>query len=262
MKHGKWIVTLILILGLLVVAVPAAGTVHAARILTFDRAIQINDYQVVLEFSEPIAINVKEQNSGPYVAIRMVINEKNQYGTSKEGKVLQWKGTIEYADANHDKLVWTIADNRLGVTTVNDIMNYRGQLSAYTDYKVKFCIEEVPYDTTVPAATGLLDNVTTADGEVHLSANRPIGYDGAYCPIEINYNYPLDLSQTQSLVDRVVDAQMSINAGSLETPVEEVIVDTTPEIIPSVLIIGVGAVAAAVMVIIGAVVAKKRRKAA
>ena len=259
MKHGKWIVALILVLGLFVLAVPSGQTAQAARVLTFDRAIQINDYQVVLEFSEPIAINLKQQNTGPYCAIRLVTNEKNELGKTKEGTILQWKGTIEYADATRDRLVWTLADNRLGVATVNDIVNYRGNLAAYSEYPVKFCVEEIPFDKTVPAATGLLDNVTTVDGEVHLAANRPIGYDGAYCPLETDYNYPLDLTKTQSLIDRVVKATMSVNTTVENAPVEEVIVDTTPEPLVSALIIGGGAVVAAILVVIGAVIAKKRR---
>jgi hypothetical protein len=259
MKHGKWIVALILVLGLFVLAVPSGQTAHAARILTFDRAIQINDYQVVLEFSEPIAINLKQQNSGPYCAVRLVTNEKNELGKSKEGTILQWKGTIEYADSERDRLVWTLADNRLGVTTVSDIVNHRGNLASYTDYKVKFCVEEIPFDSTVPAATGLLDNVTTADGEVHLSANRPIGYDGAYCPIEVDFNYPLDPTKTQSLINRTVNATMSINTKVENAPVDEVIIDASPEPLMAALIIGGGVVLAAIMIVIGAVIAKKRR---
>jgi len=261
MKHGKWIISLVLIIGLCVVMVPFVGTTQAARILTFDRAVQINDYQIVMEFSEPIAINLKQTNSGPYCAIRLVTNEKNELGRSKEGTILQWKGTIEYADANHDKLLWTMADNRLGMVTVNDILNYRGALAPYSEYKAKLCIEEIPYNTTVPAATGLLDNVTTADGEVHLSANRPIGYDGAYCPIEINYNYPIDLTKTESLTKSEVSAQIGVATQTLEPSIENA--EATAEYDPLIVavIFGGSALAAIALVVVGIVV-KKRRKAA
>ncbi len=261
MKHSKWIVAFVLVLALFAVVVPHTGSVDAARILTLDRATQINDYQIVMEFSEPIAINLKQQNSGPFCAIRLVIDQKNQYGTSKEGTILQWKGTIEYADANKDKLLWTLSDSRLGVTSVSDIMNYRGQLADYAEYPARLCVEEMPYDTTVPAATGLLDNVTTLDGEVHLSANRPVGYDGAYVPIAVNFNYPIDLTKTQSLITREVDAQIGIATEPYSTSTDEII-DTTPDPIVAAAIIGGGVVLAVIMIVIGAVCAKKRRKAA
>lgn len=262
MKHGKWIIALVLILGLFAVAVPVTGTVQAARILTFDRAVQINDYQIVMEFSEPIAINLKQQNSGPYCAIRLVINEKNQFGTSKEGLVLQWKGAIEFADDKHDKLLWTIADSQLGVVSIPDITNYRGALAEYSEYEAKLCIEEIPYDTTVPAATGLLDNVTTADGEVHLSANRPTGYDGAYCPIEINYNYPIDLSKTESLVDSDVNAQIGVSTEPIskqEAADAEPKAEYDPLIVAA--IFGGSGLVAIALIVIGVVVRKGRKKA-
>lgn len=260
MKHRKWILAFVLVFALLAVVVPQADPVDAARILTMDKATQINDYQIVLEFSEPIAINLKQQNAGPYCAVRMVVNQKNQYATTEEGTVLQWKGSIEYADANKDKLLWTLADNRLGVTTVSDIINYRGQLAKYSDYAVRFCVEEMPFDTTIPAATGLLDNVTTLDGEVHLSANRPIGYDGAYVPIEVNFNYPIDLTKTQSLVSRQVDAQISVSDIPYGAQVNQII-DTTPDPMVAAIWIGGSVLLAVAMIVIGAVCAKKRRKA-
>lgn len=231
---------------------------RAARILTLDRAVWINDYQIVLEFSEPIAVNKERQNNGPYAAIRLVTGAKNQVAKTDDGKYLQWKGSLEYADATHDKLLWTLADNRLGVTDVGDILSYRGQLAPYSRYAARFCLEEIPYDSSVPAATGLLDNVTTADGEVHLSANRPVGYDGAYCPIEKDYAYPLDPAQTESLISRRVEASFSLGQGKEEeTPA---VTEQPASPLVSALIVGSGCLLAAALVGIGLAARKKERK--
>ena len=60
-------------LAILAVAVLALGLTlpaGAADELTLTRAVKINDTQIALEFSEPIAVNLREENRGPFMAVR------------------------------------------------------------------------------------------------------------------------------------------------------------------------------------------------
>jgi len=189
------------------------GTVQAEPVLTMDRAIMINDTQVVMEFSEPVAINLHGNNDGPFAAIRLV-NNKNFLQKSTDGQdlYLQWLGTLEYLDDKKDRLLFTIGFSRLGANAVADVYSFKGELAEYRDLYCCMCLEEKPYDVFTPAYNGLIENVTSLDGKRQLCANTAMSADGIYLRLEKDYEYDYDPSLVMSLKERAVS--VSIEAGT------------------------------------------------
>lgn len=118
MKLNKIIAALLLVV-LILACLPVSA--QEERVLTLKRAVQVNDTQIVLEFSEPIAINLHQSNRGPYCPVRLVNssggttrfnNEKHllhpQYNTH-----LQWIGSLQFLDSKHDRLIWTLTSSTL-----------------------------------------------------------------------------------------------------------------------------------------------------
>ncbi len=173
--------------------------------LTLDRAIQISDTQIVLEFSAPIAINLERSNRGPYTALRLVEGESTLQWEG--GQPLQATGNMVFLDEKHDRVLWTITEQLFGCTNATEVISFANGLEVYKDkgWTVKFCMEEVPYQEDKDTGDGLLCNVTTADGSLHLTANRPEGWDGMYVPIEKDFEYPADLSKTESVIPEKKD---------------------------------------------------------
>ncbi len=173
--------------------------------LTLDRAIQISDTQIVLEFSAPIAINLERSNRGPYTALRLVEGESTLQWEG--GQPLQATGNMVFLDEKHDRVLWTITEQLFGCTNATEVISFANGLEVYKDkgWTVKFCMEEVPYQEDEGLGDGLLCNVTTADGSLHLTANRPEGWDGMYAPIEKDFEYPVDLSKTESVIPEKKD---------------------------------------------------------
>ncbi len=194
-----------MILGLLL-TVPAFNDTQAqeSRVLTLDKITQISDYALVLEFSEPIAINLFQSSRGPWCAIRIVDGSDTlQFtgGAWEVGQELQFGGSIEYADSKHDKLIFTLQSGHLGVETINDITAFKGELAAFrAGNSVKFCMEEVPFVIDAPAGDLLVENVTTQDGEVQLLATKHGGWDGVVMAWTVDYDYDIDLSATESII--------------------------------------------------------------
>lgn len=261
-----FLLALALFLGIFSVAgLPAQKAQAADRLLTFDRAIQVDDYHIVLEFSEPIAINLKGMNRGPHCSIRIVgSNYSLQWkGAVTYGTALQWQGSLEYLDSKHDRLVYTLTATTLGVTCIADITNFRGELAKYSKFSAAFCLEEVPFETEELINNGLLDNITTADGEEYLWSNRPGGWDGSYQPIEIDYSYPADFSKTES-VERIPErTESAIALGTGVAQEDEPVVETVTVVkndpVVFCLLIGGGLVVGALIAIVLILILRKRK---
>lgn len=221
---------------LLLVAVLLTGfTVSAAeRKLTLDRAVQINDTQIILEFSEPIAINKYQENVGPFTAIRLLTDgQPTRISDAKSlyyGEYLQWAGSLEYVDSKHDRLVWTIYQSAVGVDTIEEIRNYTGELANYKHLPMALTLEEYPYDTDHRFVDNAICNVTTRDGSVYLTPSLPSGWEKCNLFIEVDYSYPVDLSATESVVEGIsFDRQLLFRGSEIDVtePVDESV--TVPE---------------------------------
>lgn len=199
-KRVAAVLLMVCVLALFPLTKPAA----AADTLTLDRAVAINDNQIVLEFSEPIAVNLNGSNRGPWCALRIVGDNDTLVwsgGVENSGTALQFPGTMMFVDSKHDKIIWTITPGGVyGADCVTDVLNFEGDLASFSDNAVKFGIEEVPFDQSIDSVNGLLDNVTTTDGKTYLSATRQVGWEAAYVDVEVDSSYTVDLSQTE-LID-------------------------------------------------------------
>ena len=142
-------------------------------------AVQTGDKQITLTFNKPVYID-----SNPYMAIRFV-NDANvlQYDGTKP---LQYQGSWAYGSEDKTVLIWTATYGG----SVTAIMNRTGSFANYPDYKIMFCIEEIPADKKVgDLEDGTIHNVYT-DGGVKLYSNvvgAGSGWDGVYVPITVDY---------------------------------------------------------------------------
>ena len=212
MKFRKKRMALFLtVLFFLLTALPVAAEDSA---VTLERVVQINDYQLVLEFSQPIAFNYYSLSNGPFWAIRIT---DASYKLQKSGNTnLQWPGVLTYADAYHDRLLFTLSSSRLGIDTITGIMNFEGQLSAFKGSLVTFCFEEVPGGQS-QGNDGFVGNVYDSIGMVQLAANRKGTVDGLYVPIEKDFSYSIDFSATEGIPNARVDAEVYVDTLPPET---------------------------------------------
>ncbi len=256
-----WLVILILCLSLPISA--------KERKLTLKRAVQVSDTQIVMEFSEPIAINMHGENNGPYIAIRVVnsmgdstrLDKKEEVLHANYNQVIQWHGTLNYVDEKHDRLVMTIGTSHaFGLNTISAVRDYEGVLSNYKDRKVMLVIEEVPFDSTQPMADNKICNITTTDGEVYLTPDWPSGWERVVTPFEVDFNYPIDASKFESKENPYQLAAGTIEKNTVQPEEEPVIVTQVVQNDPIVIAtIFAGGVLVAVLAIVVAVVIRKRK---
>lgn len=176
--------------------------------LTCKRAVLIDDYQVVLEFSEPICVNYYGVSSGPYYAIR-VTDSGYVLSKTSSGENLQWAGLVRYVDEKHDRLLFTVTYSRLGIESIPDIIAGKDALSTDKNPLVAMCIEETesPGDSSVY-------NITSADGKKFLQATRTGGYDGLYAELTKDYSYKIDVSKLESVPCGRVQAEVYVDKPS------------------------------------------------
>ena len=262
MKMKKiWIALLLMLTILASLPVLAAEE----RKLTLDRVVQINDMQLILEFSEPVAINYHEVNRGPYCVIR--IRKPNQSVTRVSGgqydkQYLQWDGSLQYVDSNHDRLVWTMTSGKIDGNTITEIRNFNGYLQNYKDQIVSFTIEEVPYDQTGGYTNNAINNITTEDGEVYLTPTRPANWESVNMAIEVDFGYDVDLSHVESVArpETYNYALMEKGEGATAQPdAATVVVANNPITVAAIL--GGGALVCAALIAVAIVIAKKRKAA-
>lgn len=241
--------------------------------LTVKRAILINDNQVVIEFSEPIALNYHQSNRGPHIAIRF-INKNGALQKFTDCDVvspyydvnLQWNGTHQFVDGNRDRLIWTKTDGAFGAETIRDIVECKGVLAPLKDkYRVVLAIEEVPYDTNAAYTDNAICNITTTDGTRYLEPMMPSGWEKTNIPMDIDYNYYVDPSKF--IAANVVDQNKRPNPLSKGNGIEIEVKDPQPieQVVRNnpfvgLTIIGGWVVLAAILTVV--VILIKKRKAA
>lgn len=204
LKRKKFQIAVVLLFLLMLFPICSLNIMAEDEPLVCLRAVQINDYQVVIEFSEPVKINYYGVSSGPYYAVRMT-DSSWELQKSEENQYLQWTGIVTYADNIHDRLLFTITADRAGVQSVSEIMEYQGKLASYSDLLVTMCIEEVG-----SPATATVNNITSADGMKFLQANRTGGSDGVYTVIEKDFSYNIDFSKVELIPNGRVQADVYV----------------------------------------------------
>jgi hypothetical protein len=199
MKTFRLIMALVLVCGLLL-GLPFTAQAKDSDLLTLDRVIQISDSELILEFSKPVVLNKFQSNRGPYGALRFV-NSSNAVGYAYnkydvKGDALQWAGTYSYIGDDHSKLLWTINMTRFGCGTITQIMNMKNEDALRgiekDKLKLRFVLEEVPFNENAITADGKIDNVTTEDGKQYLTPTYPKGWESCAMDFEVNFNYPIN----------------------------------------------------------------------
>ncbi len=270
MKFRQFI-AMLLLLAVLLAGVCVQG---ADRKLTIKRAVMVNDTQIVVEFSEPIAVNKFETNRGPYIAIRLVnsaggVQKVNDDKSPHYGTYLQWTGLVQYVDSKHDRLLITLQTEVMGISTMSDILNYKGLLADYKQFPVVFTLEEVPYNTAEHYTDGYICNVTTQDGDVYLSATRHQGYESCNIPIENGYGYAVDLSAPESTVEKkeiIMDFDYPLVTLADEVPIDEgpnensadKVLKNDPMI--TMVILGGGGLICAALIVFAIIIGKRRKE--
>ncbi len=269
MKFKQFIAMLLL----LVVLLAGVCVQGADRKLTIKRAVLINDTQVVVEFSEPIAINKFETNRGPFIAIRLVnssgaVQKVTDDKSPHYGTYLQWTGLVQYVDSKHDRLVVTLQTEVMGIKTMSEILNYKGLLAEYKQFPVVFTLEEVPYTTAEHYTDGYICNVTTKDGEVYLSATRHQGYESCNIPIENAYGYRVDLSSLEGTMEKkeiITEFEFPLVTLANEVPIEEIEDENSADEvlrndpIITMAILGGSGLLCALLIVLAIVIHKKRK---
>ena len=197
MKKMRMIVALLLAVCLLG-ALPVC--VQAEDELTLTRAVQISETQMVLEFSHPIAVSLKESVE-PWVSIRAVKPGQGNPQRADDGKTyLQWEVSLMYLDAKHDRLLGTLSGAALGVSTISDILGWKGGLAAYAGrgWEMQLVVEE-KNDSGDGGNDGKICNITTPDGVTMLTGVQGSGYESVRMPITVDLAYGADLSKVEPI---------------------------------------------------------------
>ena len=258
MKMRKVILCLLVVLSLLI-TLPVSA--KEERVLTLDRAIQINDTQVVLEFSEPIAVNFHNNNTSPWICIRL---GHSCYASVCEecGGHLQWWGGYEYVDGDRDRLLFTMLPN-MGIDNINDIRNRAGKLAHHDDLNLWFCIEESPYNADIAYVDNAICNITTLDGEVYLTPTFPEGYEKCNVALDVDFNYEIDFGKVMDRGGTVIDRTLLVGGETIQVdaPAEEeapaAVVRNNPLV--TALMLGGSAVVAGLLLTVGVIVRKKKK---
>ena len=165
MKKFRLITALVLVLGL-VVCLPFAvqAQEETFREIYLEKAYQVSDTQIVVEFSEPIKINQK----APWMDIRMT----NQSGlivgvydsVGNQTGYYQWSIEAQYLNADHDKLIFTMTGEAYGCDTISELLAGNGIYS--DDAKVNADIKEKIKNGTYRFLLGLEELYLTSPNEV------------------------------------------------------------------------------------------------
>ena len=167
--------------------------------LVAERAVQISSNQIVVEFSEPIAINLN-QKKGPFVSVRLV--SKNGSGvkyTDDKTTYLQWQFSMQYLDSKHDRLLLTMSTAALQVNDLDEIRAFSGPLAQYADrdWEMRLVIEELPDDKTDYSDFGVC-NITSTDGSKMLFPTNVWGYEAVSLSIDRDLSYEYDKNLVES----------------------------------------------------------------
>lgn len=144
------------------------------------------------------------------MAIRMIDKEGNLMWSGKENlsQPYQWSGKWEWEDKTHTSFIWTMTQTNLGASTIYDLANWKGVLQKYKNEGTwMFVIEELDKgDYKVGRHNGLVDNVTTKDGTIHLLSTYSKGYDGILTELDTSklVGPELALLSAQALDDQTI----------------------------------------------------------
>lgn len=266
----KQITAVILLLVVLLAGLPVSA---AERKLTLNRAIQINSTQIILEFSEPIAIGKMTEGRKPAMLLRIVnssgvLQQINDIKSPNYKAILQWEGTIRYTDSKHNRVVWTLDDDHLDVTSINQVTGFQGELEKFKNQKVAFVIEEIPVDGSSLCTDNTVCNITTQDGLTYLTPTLPNGRERCILPLEVDLGYRVNLSKTESteeVLDTVTYDMPLIalgdgnftNDGEGPAQIERVLQNN---IVLSIAILGGGALIMAALIVVSLMIVKKKKK--
>ena len=206
----KQFTAVILLLALLLAGLPVSA---AERKLTLNRAVQINATQIILEFSEPIAVGKMTDGKKPAMLLRIVNSSGTLQKITDSKSVhfnanLQWEGNIRFTDSKHNRIVWTLDDDNVGVKSISDVTNFTGELEKFNKQKVAFVIEEIPVDGSSLSTDNTVCNITTQDGLVYLTPTLPNGREKCILPLEVDFGYRVNLSNTES-AEEAVDTKVN-----------------------------------------------------
>lgn len=172
----------------------------------------ISDTQIRVSFSQPVIL---EKERAPFMAIRMIDKEGNLMWSGKENlsQPYQWSGTWEWEDETHQAFIWTMTQTNLGASTIYDLANWKGVLQKYKEEGTwMFVIEELDKgDYKVGRHNGLVDNVTTKDGTIHLLSTYSKGYDGILTSLNVDklVGPEVKLLSAQALDDQTIKLTFS-----------------------------------------------------
>jgi hypothetical protein len=266
----KQITAVILLLVLVLAGLPVSA---AERKLTLNRAVQINATQIILEFSEPIAIGKMTEGRKPAMMLR-IVNSSGALQTitdtkSKNYKAnLQWEGVIRYTDSKHNRVVWTLDDDNLGVKSINDVTGFKGELESFNKQKIAFVIEEIPLDGSAFCTDNTVCNITTQDGSVYLTPTLPNGRERCILPLEVDMGYRVNLSNTES-TDEAADTKINYDMALIALGEGDFYKPDTQEAKPvrqlsnnPILVAGIlggGAVVLAALLVVSFIILKKKK---
>lgn len=258
MKYVKSILTFLLIFVVMLGFLPAQAQ---EEFVTLDRIVQVNDTQIVLEFSEPVRINTK----APHVDIRVVNQNINWPIRTKDGHYLQWLGNMSYADDKHDRIVWTLREGGLfGLTKIDDILNWNGEMEQFHvgANRVIFDLEDLAFNVDTSMRNGRIDNIVSADGKRYLHPMIPAQPEACHFNITKDYSYRIDASKFESLYNQPqYEGSILFDGSEIERePIpEDVTVDMVkndPIIVAAIL--GGATVFGVLLVVVALVIRKKK----
>lgn len=213
-----------------------ATSASAANELVVERVVAIDDYNLVVEFSDSVAFNLNGAAIGPWIAIRIMDGSSLLV---EAGNPCQIGGTVTFlSDGKNNRMIFTMdTNNSVGVTSIPALLNFEGDLARFSDYEVLFCIEEIHAKVGATPKDYLVENVTTPDGAVALKATTDVAqdayYEGNYTPIEVDPDYvlyPEDEEETPAVQEEAPETEEATpnnGGGSLsfvETAQPQVIV--------------------------------------
>lgn len=168
--------------------------------VTLDRVVMVSNTQLIMEFSEPIAVCLNEKTE-PWVSVRAVKAGQGNPQRADDGVTyLQWQIGLMYLDAKHDRLLGTLQGTALGMTSLADILNWKGALAPYANrgWEMQLIFEE-KNSVGDGGNDGFVCNVTNAAGTVMLTGVKGIGYESVRMPISVDTGYAFDASKAEPI---------------------------------------------------------------
>lgn len=265
----KILAILLAILTIASIGVFSTG-VSAADELVVERVVAIDDYNIVVEFSDSVAFNLNGSAIGPWVAIRVMDGASL---ISDSGGPAQIGGTVNFiSDGTTSRMIFTMdTNNAMGVTALPAFLNKEGDFARFADYDIMFCIEEIHAKVGATPKDYLVENVTTTDGAVALKATTDVEqdahYEGCYMPIEMDPEYVLypeteeEAPAVEESAPEKEEAGPNNGGGSLsfvETAQPQVIVPSW--IMPSLIAMAGACLVLIVIIVLQALKIKKLKK--